>query len=342
MAGKNDALITLKKQIKENSLIRLYLLFGEEQTMRENYVQRIADAVPDGGFPDFNRLVLKESFTLDELGDAIEGVPMMAEKKLVLVKDSGFFKTKQKPGELSTEDIRSFFDDVLPKLTDDTVLVFDEEEVDKRSFLYKAIAKRGLAVEFSYLKEYDMIDHIMRTVRKRKKRIDKTNAAYLANISAKGLDQINNELEKLCAYCGEEITKTDIDRLVSRSAELRIFDLTDAMTEKNVPKTLSILEDLRHESAFGLLYMVFSAFEKILHARLLLDSGAPYQQVLEEVAANKFTARKYTDSAKRFTLDFLLDTVAEIPLVDLSIKQGILGEWEALEQFVLKRLSQIN
>ena len=51
---KNGNLLKLKKQLKECILAPLYVFYGEEDYLREMYVNRVKDCVPDGGFPDFN------------------------------------------------------------------------------------------------------------------------------------------------------------------------------------------------------------------------------------------------------------------------------------------------
>ena len=49
---KNGNLLKLKKQLKEGILAPLYVFYGEEDYLREMYVNRVKDCVPDGGFPD--------------------------------------------------------------------------------------------------------------------------------------------------------------------------------------------------------------------------------------------------------------------------------------------------
>lgn len=344
MAAKSDAVPVLKQQLKDKKIGGLYLFFGEEISMKERYLRQLMALIPDGGFPDFNHLKFDGKTNFEELTDAFESFPMMTEKKLVLIKDSGFFRLKSKPGEASSEEVKSFFTPVFDNLPQDTVLIFDENDVDKRSFMYKSVAKKGLAVEFAYLKEYDMIDYVIRTAKQQKKNIDKNIAAYFVSLCPRGLDAVNNELNKLISFCDKEITKSDIDRLVSKSLEVKVFELTDAIISKNVQKALASLEDMKtqRESAFGILYMMFSAFEKMLHAKLMMKAGIPYQTVLEKTAPNRFTAKKYTESADLFTLDFLMDTVSYIPQIDLKIKQGLEDEWSALERFVLECLSKIK
>ena len=91
MAKKsNEALIKLKKQLKDGNLSTLYLFFGEEDFLREFYVGKVIDCVPDGGFPEFNHIKLEgNDIPFSDYDDAWESFPMMTDRKLIHIKNSG-------------------------------------------------------------------------------------------------------------------------------------------------------------------------------------------------------------------------------------------------------------
>lgn len=82
-------------------------------------------------------------------------------------------------------------------------------------------------------------------ISERKKKISKENAYYLITICDRGLANINNEIKKLIDFCDEEIYKTDIDRVVSKSMEVIVFELTDAIMLGNTQKAMETLADLK-------------------------------------------------------------------------------------------------
>ena len=141
---KNGNLLKLKKQLKEGILAPLYVFYGEEDYLREMYVNRVKDCVPDGGFPDFNHIKIEgRDVAFSEYDDAWESFPMMTDKKLIHIKDSGIFQLKSGKDEASTEEKKEFWTEKFKRISDDTVVIFDETAVDKRSALYKAAAKAG-------------------------------------------------------------------------------------------------------------------------------------------------------------------------------------------------------
>ena len=88
--------------------------------------------------------------------------------------------------------------------------------------LYKAVQKVGLALEFAYQSESDLVTWVNRQALNAKVKMSKDCAAYLVGVVDPGLDNLTNEFNKLLDYCDGEITKSDIDRVVSKSMGIKI------------------------------------------------------------------------------------------------------------------------
>lgn len=335
---KNEDLLRLKKQLKDGALSPLYVLYGEEEYLREMYAGRIMEKVPDGGFPEFNHIKLEgKDVSFSEYDDAWESFPMMADKKLIYIKNSEIFTSKRSAsGGPSTEEKKEFWSEKFKRIADDTVVVFDEMTVDKRSALYKAAAKAGTVVEFAYQSDADLVTWIIGRCLKAKKKISKENAYYLVTLCDPGLGNINNELGKLLDFCGEEIYKTDIDRVVSKSIQVVVFELTDAIMSGNTAKAVSTLADLKtaREGAFNLMYLMLASFDKMLLAKLM--DGSPQNEIASEIGVSPYIVRKYIDGARGFTADALTWMVRRVAELDLAVKEGRVDEWTALEQYVME------
>lgn len=329
---KNPDLPELKRQINENKLKPVYLFFGTETYLKETYIKAIRDKIPDNGFEEFNHITLKGSdVSLSEYDDAWESFPMMADKKLLYISGSNIFKT-------ANEEQKAFWKEKLSRCADDMVVIFDEAAVDKRSVLYKALTKYGMAIEFETPDEADLVTYVMGQCLKAKRKIKKENAYKIITMCDEGLQNIMNELKKLFDYCGEEITKTDIENVISKGLNIQIFELTDGIMNHNATQAMEILTDLRNssESAFGVLYLIYSNVKKILKAKLS-DSSDP-RTVAREIGSTEYIARKYISSAKGFSEGVLTRMVMRVPEIDYEIKQGKIDEWTALEQYVTEAL----
>ena len=91
--SKNAAYERLRKAIKEHSPARAYLFYGEESYLRQTYVQQLQELLIPKGSEDFNLHRLSGGrITTQEVADAVETVPMMAQSTMVTVTDWDIFK----------------------------------------------------------------------------------------------------------------------------------------------------------------------------------------------------------------------------------------------------------
>lgn len=333
MSQKEDSFLVLKQQLKGGKIGNLYLFFGEETYIKDSYVKYMLNLVPDDGFSDFNRIFLDgDALTFDRVDDAFDSFPVMSEKKVVVIKNSGIFKAKPTGGE----EVREFWQSRLSTIPDFVILIFDEQDTDKRSSLYKSVSKHGLAVEFSYLKDYELIAWIVRDAQKNGKKISKSTAEYLLSLCDPGISNIKNELSKLFDYCGDEIYQSDVEKVVSRPLSVIVFDITDAILKGERDDAVKILLRLKDSktSAFNILYLLSSNFDKLLRCKLLLADGAGYDAISAKLKLSPYIAKKYIADCKGFSENFLIKRICETAEYDLKIKQGIIDEWTALIEYV--------
>lgn len=336
MAVKESDVMKLKRTMQEKGISGAYLFYGDELYIRDIYINKIRSVIPDDDLMEFN-LISMDGRTMDRqsASDAIESFPMMSEQKLVIIRDSGIFKKAKE------EDV-AFWNDMLKNLPDYCILLFVEDAVDKRSSLFKTISKTGTVAEFAFLKPYELTAWVQNEVLKAKKKMNKDVIEYFILVCQEGLINLNNELKKLFTFCDEEITKNDVQRVVSKSLNVRVFELSDCIMEKQNDKALKILTDLKtvKESAFTILYLLNSMYDKMLLAQLMSKNGATTQEIERKLSLPPFVVKKYTTASRKFDTEFLKKQVMLVPELDLSIKQGKISDWEALYSFVLNAIAR--
>lgn len=334
MAAKESDVMKLKRELKEKGISGAYLFYGEELYIRDIYIDKIRAVVEDDGFEEFNLITLDgREMTLDAAADAIESYPMVSEKKLVIIRDSGIFK-KAKEEEID------FWNNEIKNLPEYCVLLFIEDNIDKRSSVYKTISKTGTAVEFAYLKPYELAAWVQAEVLKAKKKMSKDTIEYFVSVCQEGIINLKNELDKLITAAEEEITLSLVKETVSKSLSVQVFELTDCIMEKNNDRVFKILTDLKtmKESAFTVMYLLNSAFDKMLISKLMLEDGAPTRDIEAKLGLPQFIAKKYYSGARGFSVEFLTERIKRVPELDLAIKQGKITEWDALYKFVFEAM----
>lgn len=336
--AKQSAVTELKKKLNSGNIDGIYLLYGQEVYIKDSYVKKMLDMTDDGGMSDFNKLVFDgEKVDIDEIEDAIESFPIMCEKKVILIKNSMIFSKAK-------EEIKQYWIKRLENIPDYLILIFDEKTIDKRNAVYKKISSVGTVVEFEVMNENDTVTWVERYVMNNGKKIAKDVSQYFVSVCDPGLSNVKNELDKLLCYCDNKIGKSDIDKIVSKAVSVRVFELTDHIMSKNPDGAMKILSDLKtiKEPATRLMYILSSTFDKMLYSALAVAEGKSYQEIAPKIKATPYIAQKYANSARSFGENYLVDRIISAANTDLDIKNGLIGDWEALELYVIDSCEKIK
>lgn len=323
----------LKAQLKSKELGNLYLLFGEEGYLIRQYLDVLEKIIVQPGFESMNKVVLEGKVEAQAVIDNSETLPVFAEKKLVLVKNSGFFGGKAKSGR---DRIADYFKSV-PK---ETCLVFVEQEVDKRIAPTKNVAKYGLVAEFSYRKPQELIGWVAQELKSMGRSIDKMAASQLVEYCDAGMTEIRNELEKLVLYTigRTNVTSQDVEKVCTRSIKSKIFDLTDALSEKNAFKAMSVLEDMiaLKEPVPRVIYMITRHLRTLLQAKMMVEDGMRAEDALKKMGMHPFVAMKISKQIGKFNIGLLKSIVEECLNMDVGIKTGQIEDRLAAELIIAK------
>ncbi len=340
MAAKKNDIAELKAQLREQKLQKLYVFYGEEEYLKELYIKKIEELVPDAGLEEFNRIRISGSVDYSEYDNAWEGMPMMTDKRLLIIRDSNIFTTRRAGNVIPPNDSqKEFWAEKFKHLADDTVVIFCEKNVDARSALFKTASKEGFAVKCEFMSVPDLKTWVIKRALKEKIKIDDKTAEYLVSVIDPGLNNLEHELDKLINFCDDIIYKTDVDRVVSKAMQVQIFDITDGITEGNAQKVFSIINNMKtqKESAFGTLYLIYANAEKLL--RLKLSGITNRAEAAKLLSTSPWLADKYLKSAAAFDTATLMRMVTRVPEIDYEIKSGIMTDWQALEQYIFEALN---
>jgi len=177
-----------------------------------------------------------------------------------------------------------FLESILRRgLPQGNVLLLTAETVDKRKRLFKAVSELGRVLNFSVEKgEARQKNTVMDSARAflADKGKGMTPGAWEVLGSKTGFQLRTSmaALEKLVTYTGERsmIEASDVEEVISRTREDKLFDLTAALGEKNLEKGLVLLRRLKDQGShpLAILAMLIREFRLLLHARWLRDKGA--------------------------------------------------------------------
>lgn len=324
----------LNHQIEERNFAPVYLFTGEEDYMIEFYTNRISKELFEGQDAMMN-LDTFDHETKDIQGvlDSMETLPFFAPKRIVVLKHMGLFESKNKN---KAEAILN----QLKRTGETTVCIIIEAKVDKRSKLYKYVAKEGYVHEFGYLEERELIRFIARRLKRSGKKIGQSSATYFIQTVGYELNHVVKEIDKLIDYCMEEevIEISDIQQVCTVHLESRIFALVDAIGMKNREEALRLYQDMMalREPETRILFMISRQLSLIYQAKILSEQRQTSQQMAKELKVPGFVANKLVQQSRHFTMDDLELALSSLVDAEYAFKSGGLELKTSIELLILQ------
>ena len=342
MAKRMEAgggLQTLKGDLKQKDIGRLYFFHGEETFLLHHYLGLLRKLLLDPLTESFNfHRLNSETFDTRVFADAVENLPMMAPTTLVQVDDIDLFKL--------SEGDRTKIIDVLTDIPDYCTVVFTyittPWKPDKRlKKLWEAVEK-GTIVEFAKQDQRDLVSWVTRHFAAREKRISTDLCLYLIDITGGTMTALAGEIDKICAYSGAtEIKKTDIDAVTEPVLDAVVFQMTDMLSAGRYDQALQKLQQLlkMQQEPLAILGAVGSHFRRIGAARTLLDHGKTAYDLQKLCGIPDYPARKTMDAARRFSPAFCKRAAELVLETDYRMKTSF-DDPERLLEMLLLTLAQ--
>lgn len=322
----------LIQDIKTGNFNHIYLLYGEEAYLRRQYRDRLKDALIGDDTMNYHYYEGK-NISIGEVIDQAETLPFFAEKRLIMIENSGFFKSG---GDALA--------DYLKEPASASYFVFVETEMDKRSRLYKAVQSKGCAVEFAVQDETTLKRWILGMVKKENKKISGQTLEFFLDKTGTDMENIRREIEKLFCYCldREAITAADIDAVCTRRLGNHIFDMVGAIADKKQKKALELYYELlaQKEPPMRIMFLIARQFNLLFQVKELRGKGYSNKTIGEKVGLPGFVAGKYVTQASRFKTEEIRDALENCVETEEAVKTGRMNETMGVEMLIIKYSSQ--
>ncbi len=320
---------SLNEDLKTGQFKQIYLLYGEENYLKKQYKERFVKAMlPDGDTMNYAYYEGK-GVDIREVIDLAETLPFFAERRLIVFENTGFFKS-------AGTDLADYIKD----MPDTTYFIFVEEEVDKRSKLYKTVKVKGHIVELPFQDENTLKRWIFNNVRKEGRQMTDAAALYFLSKVGTDMQNIQRELEKLLCYTlhRDSIVKEDIDAVCVTQISNHIFDMINAVAEKKQRKALDLYYDLLalKEPPMRILFLLSRQYRILFQVRCLQEKGYAKREIASKAGLHPFAAGKYMEQTRYFKTAELRAIMEESAEIEESVKTGRLTDTLAVELFLVK------
>ncbi len=319
----------IDEDIKKGSFRPVYLLYGEEDYLKKQYGKKLKQALSSEGDTMNTGIFEGKQINPEELIDLAETLPFFAEHRLILVENSGFFKS-------SCDKLADYMKQIAPA----ACFVFVEDEVDKRSKMYKAVKGAGRAVEFPRQKEDLLTRWILTRLKRENKKITQPVMQLFLETAGTDMENIDKELEKLFCYTlgRDVITEEDVKAVCVGQTDGRIFDMVNHIAEQRQKQALELYYDLLalKEPPMRILFLVARQFQNLLLAKELRSQGYDSRAISARLGIPEFAARKHLAQSGNFTPKQLKKAVSDCVQAEEDVKTGNMNDRMAVEVLIVR------
>ena len=318
----------INEDIANGTFKPCYLIYGDEAYLRLQNKDKLAAAMCAKDDTMNVMRVKGEDIDEEALIDFAETIPFFADRRVIIVQDSGLFKS-------GSATLTKFFKGELPE---SACFIFAESAVDKRTALYKAVSKAGLAIDCEVQNETVLRKWIGSLIIKAGKSIDDEAAKLLLMNVGTDMFNLSNEVEKLIDYTGErsEITVDDVKAVVARWLSGEIFAMTDAIVEKDHARAFRLYLDLlaMKEPPLRIGFMITRQFHIMLQVKELVERRADAAAISREISLAPFITKKYINWSKNYTAGWLKDILESCLANEKAVKTGKLDANVSVEMII--------
>ncbi|NBU90519.1 MAG: DNA polymerase III subunit delta [Flavobacteriia bacterium] len=305
----------LLKEIRNKKFEKIYFLHGEEPYFIDVLTKAIQDNALEESERDFNQSILygKDAELLALISE-LKSFPMMAGRRLVILKEAQDFK--------AIELLDTYLEN--PVTTTIFVICYKYKTFDARKKTLKNALKNGVVFKSEKVKEYQLAEWIQQNVKA--SGYEMTSKACMLMVESLGNDlgRIAKELEKLEVVIekGTTINDKHIEENIGISKDYNVFELTNAVANKDNFKALKIVDYFDHNpKAADLVFVIsnlFKFFSQIMRIHFLPNKSR--EAVAQALGVHPFVAGELTNAKNKYDPRKIAANIALIHEYDLKSK----------------------
>ncbi len=332
----------LEQEMNSGNLKSVYLFTGDEEHLMNIYIEKLKNSIISKEMETLNYTEIEgKDSDFEDVLNACETLPFMADKKMVYVKDLMELIDNNK-------DFSDSLNEYLPKIADYTVLILRDKanKLRRNTRLYRTINTLNGVVDFKRFKNNELVAWIRNLFKKHGKQISNQDLNYLIQKSnymeyrsEKTLNEFSNELEKIISHSEEEfITKIDIESNFTETLDTNIFNLLDNINRKNTENSLRIFNEMymANEPIQRILFMIIRQLRLILKYKIFRSKGYNDVQTRNKLGVKPYEYSKISGNARVYTEDEVQRHLEYILEIDKKQKTSYQNDKLALETLIVK------
>lgn len=319
---------TLNEDIKTKQFKPVYLIYGEEDFLKQSYKKKLKEVITGDDTMNYNYFEGK-GIDVGELISLADTMPFFSGKRLIILEDSGFFKG-------ASEELAEY----IPNIPETACLIFVESVVDKRGRLYKKVKDKGYAAEMKRQDASQLARWAGTILAQNDRKITSATMNLFLERVGDDMEHIRTELEKLISYTigNDVVTSEDVKAVTTVQVTNRIFDMVNAIVTGKTKLAMELYEDLLalKEPPMRILFLIARQFNQLLLVKELSAQGADKGRIASSLKLPPFVVGKMLPQVKTFTREQILTYVTSCVDAEESVKTGRLSDRMAVELLIAR------
>jgi DNA polymerase-3 subunit delta len=255
--------------------------------------------------------------------DAIQSLPFLASRKMVIVRNGSL--NKQLSGQI---------EQIINSAGGGVDLIFHEANPDKRTAYFKVLKAKTQLEEFNESDSRELTRWLVAEAKKQDGQLNQADATYLVDRVGPNQQLLAKELDKLITS-EPKITRDNIDRLTEKTPQSKVFDLLDAAFAGDKERALELYADQRAQKVEPQAIMAMIAWQLKLLALAKTGGSKTSQQIAKDAGISPYPVMKAQNLARKIDDDRLRDMVAEALKIDEMSKTKTIDLDEALKTYLV-------
>jgi DNA polymerase-3 subunit delta len=321
------------RRAEKGDLLPVWLLSGEERLLRDQALAAITKAALAGGLAELNLDKFTAGETpIDKILAATRTVPMMARKRVVLVR--GLERWDASTSESANEDDDGKAMPPLDRLAeyakapiDTTCMILVAQKLDGRRKLVALAKKAGFLVDCASVDSRQLPGWIRQRAESKGHAIDQDTCELIAEIAGPDLSYLDDVLERLSLYVGpaKPITEDAVSVCVTRVRLADTWKLVDAASTKDLGKVLALFADVYdpRDRGLPLVGAIAWSLRQLLKLEAALKEGASIDDAARRAGIYPaFKARDLARKLKAFRPRELERWLVVVQETDVALKSS--------------------
>lgn len=290
-------------------------------------LQRELRRVVDGFIVEHSDMGLErldgEEVEYDRIREALESLPFLASKKLVVLRSPSSNKQFVENAEK-----------LLTNLSETTDVILVEPKLDKRLTYYKFLKKATEFQEFNELDENGLSRWLVDTAKQQAANISQSDARFL--VERVGINQqlLGNELQKLISY-DPNVSRVTIELLVEATPQSTIFELLDAAFAGKVKQVANLYEQQRKLRVEPQAILAMISWQLHVLAVVKAAGDRDPNDIAKAAKLNPFVVRKSQGIARRLGGGELKQLIRDVLRLDVDLKSKSIDADDAIQNLLL-------